>query len=118
MVDSEPMWMVRWWRAYGWRLPVVPPAPTEVVIGRDRENGVDCAACGRYRPSSEVSPLRDADGRMVMACARCRRAARRHDAIRIAATSGGSAADMLGWAQRAMTLELDDPALDPAIWQG
>ncbi len=110
------MWMVRWRRAHGGRPPVVPQAPTEVVIGRDRENGVDCAACGRYRPSSEVSPLRDADGRMVMACGRCRRAARHHAAIRIAATAGGRAPDMLGWAQRAIALELDDPALDPGIW--
>jgi hypothetical protein len=34
---------------------------------------MDCDSCGRYRPSSEIAPLPDADGRLVMACARCRR---------------------------------------------
>ena len=34
---------------------------------------MDCDSCGRYRPSSEIAPLRAADGRLVMACARCRR---------------------------------------------
>lgn len=33
---------------------------------------MDCESCGRYRPSSEISPLRAA-GRLLMACARCRR---------------------------------------------
>jgi hypothetical protein len=36
---------------------------------------MDCDSCGRYRPSQEIAPLRDADGRLVMACARCRRLA-------------------------------------------
>jgi len=34
---------------------------------------MDCDSCGRYRPSSEIAPLLNADGRLVMACARCRR---------------------------------------------
>jgi hypothetical protein len=34
---------------------------------------MDCDLCGRYRPSSEIAPLVDATGRLVMACARCRR---------------------------------------------
>jgi hypothetical protein len=34
---------------------------------------MDCDSCGRYRPSSEIAPLLDAEGRLVMACARCRR---------------------------------------------
>lgn len=34
---------------------------------------MDCESCGRYRPSSEIVPLRDPDGRLLMACARCRR---------------------------------------------
>ena len=36
---------------------------------------MDCDSCGRYRPSAEIAPLRDPDGRLVMACARCRRLA-------------------------------------------
>ncbi len=36
---------------------------------------MDCDSCGRYRPSAEVAPLRDSGGRLVMACARCRRLA-------------------------------------------
>lgn len=36
---------------------------------------MDCNSCGRYRPSPEIAPLREADGRLVMACARCRRLA-------------------------------------------
>ncbi len=34
---------------------------------------MDCETCGRYRPSAEVAPIREAGGRLVMACARCRR---------------------------------------------
>lgn len=34
---------------------------------------MDCDSCGRYRPSAEIAPLRDAGGRLVMACGRCRR---------------------------------------------
>ena len=38
---------------------------------------MDCDSCGRYRPSSEIGPIHDpadpAEGRLVMACARCRR---------------------------------------------
>ncbi len=34
---------------------------------------MDCETCGRYRPSAEVAPIRDAGARLVMACARCRR---------------------------------------------
>jgi hypothetical protein len=33
---------------------------------------MDCDSCGRYRPSAEIAPLLEADGRLVMACARCR----------------------------------------------
>lgn len=36
---------------------------------------MDCDSCGRYRPSLEIAPLRDSSGRLVMACARCRRLA-------------------------------------------
>jgi hypothetical protein len=36
---------------------------------------MDCDSCGRYRPSPEIAPLRDPSGRLVMACARCRRLA-------------------------------------------
>lgn len=36
---------------------------------------MDCDACGRYRPSPEITPLRDAGGRLAMICARCRRLA-------------------------------------------
>lgn len=36
---------------------------------------MDCDSCGRYRPSPEIVPLRDPSGRLVMACARCRRLA-------------------------------------------
>lgn len=36
---------------------------------------MDCDSCGRYRPSAEIAPLRDPAGRLVMACARCRRLA-------------------------------------------
>jgi hypothetical protein len=36
---------------------------------------MDCECCGRYRPSQEIAPLRAVDGRLVMACARCRRLA-------------------------------------------
>jgi hypothetical protein len=36
---------------------------------------MDCDSCGRYRPSPEIAPLRDSSGRLVMACARCRRLA-------------------------------------------
>jgi hypothetical protein len=36
---------------------------------------MDCECCGRYRPSQEIAPLRAIDGRLVMACARCRRLA-------------------------------------------
>lgn len=34
---------------------------------------MDCDSCGRHRPSSEIAPLFEANGRLVMACARCRR---------------------------------------------
>lgn len=34
---------------------------------------MDCDLCGRYRPSAEIAPRLDATGRLVMACARCRR---------------------------------------------
>ncbi len=34
---------------------------------------MECDPCGRYRPSSDVAPTRDPDGRLVMACTRCRR---------------------------------------------
>jgi hypothetical protein len=36
---------------------------------------MDCDTCGRHRPSAEIAPLREGDGRLVMACARCRRLA-------------------------------------------
>lgn len=36
---------------------------------------MDCDVCGRYRPSAEIAPLREAGGRLVMACVRCRRLA-------------------------------------------
>jgi hypothetical protein len=36
---------------------------------------MDCDSCGRYRPSAEIAPLRDAGGHLVMACVRCRRLA-------------------------------------------
>jgi hypothetical protein len=58
---------------------------------------MDCDTCGRYRPSPEIAPLREADGRLVMACARCRRlaAARRGPAmpaeVPAASTAPGSA---------------------------
>jgi len=40
---------------------------------------MDCDTCGRYRPSPEIRPLREA-GRLSMVCARCLRLAtsRRH----------------------------------------
>jgi hypothetical protein len=34
---------------------------------------MDCDTCGRHQPSSEITPLLGADGRLVMACLRCRR---------------------------------------------
>ena len=36
---------------------------------------MDCDTCGRYRPSSEITPLRETDGAFSMVCARCRRLA-------------------------------------------
>lgn len=37
---------------------------------------MDCDSCGRYRPSSEIAPLREAGGRLAMVCGRCRRLAK------------------------------------------
>ena len=34
---------------------------------------MDCDSCGRHRPSQEIALLREADGRLVMSCVRCRR---------------------------------------------
>jgi len=34
---------------------------------------MECESCGRYRPSAEITPLRDEARRLVMICARCRR---------------------------------------------
>jgi hypothetical protein len=34
---------------------------------------MDCDTCGRYRPSSEIAPLREPDGGITMVCSRCRR---------------------------------------------
>ena len=59
---------------------------------------MDCDSCGRYRPSAEIAPMRGADMRLVMACARCRRLAtgRRVPALPAVATTAtttlGSAA--------------------------
>jgi hypothetical protein len=36
---------------------------------------MDCDWCGRYRPSEEIAAMREAGGRLVMVCARCRRLA-------------------------------------------
>jgi hypothetical protein len=33
---------------------------------------MDCELCGRYRLSSDVAPMRDHAGRVVMACSSCR----------------------------------------------
>lgn len=34
---------------------------------------MECESCGRYRPSAEIVATVDTAGRLVMACARCRR---------------------------------------------
>lgn len=52
---------------------------------------MDCDACGRYRPSSEIIALRSPAGRFVMVCARCRRLA----AGRRGPTQAGPMADLL-----------------------
>ena len=33
---------------------------------------MECDSCGRYVPSAQVLPALDHEGRMSMACARCR----------------------------------------------
>lgn len=39
---------------------------------------MECDACGRYRPSPEITASRGADGRLVMICTRCRGLERGH----------------------------------------
>jgi hypothetical protein len=34
---------------------------------------MECDSCGRYRPSSEIVPIRDLEGHLLMACGACRR---------------------------------------------
>jgi hypothetical protein len=57
---------------------------------------MDCEACGRYRPSPEIAPLRVANGRLLMACSRCRRLAtgRREPAWPAAGPTAMGAADL------------------------
>ena len=41
---------------------------------------MDCETCGCYRPSWEIAPIADLSGRLIMACASCRRVTDREDA--------------------------------------